>query len=136
MLQWRQFPHVAIEAEKRAGPIDRFPSRLSLAAAAVAFDHRPSTVNAVLHACANSSHRFSSTSSSPHGYTPLRLTILTVRDITDFPLVNYMYGGTLHPPHPSSKPFRYVQLFSIYLLLPSVRRVIYVHTHTHTCHRS
>jgi len=118
MLQWRQFPHVAIEAEKRAGPIDRFPSRLSLVAAAVAFDHRPSTVNAVLHACANPSHRFSSTSSSsPHGYTPLGLTVLTVRDIADFPLANYMYSGTLHTPHPSSKPFRYVQLFSIYLLL-------------------
>lgn len=64
--------------------------------------------------------------------SPLGLTVLTVRDIANFPLANYMYGGTLHPPHLSSKPFRYVQLFSIYLLLsilPASNLCTQAHTH-------
>lgn len=129
-VQWRHFPRVAIEAEKRAGPIDRFPLRLSPTVAA--FDHRRST-RWTQCACATPSHASSSSPSSLHGCAPLRL--MVYRRFSSHKVQTIILCTVQRIHHTPRRNHLDVRLF-FYLLtiVPSVRRVnnLCACTHTHT----
>lgn len=129
-IQWRHFPHVAIEAEKRAGPIDRFLSRLSLAAAA--FDHRRSKRRTQL--CTRARTR----PAPPLPRHRHHCTAVLLSDrwfIAFFPLAKYkMYTvhRLYHTPHYNRLNVRL--FFYLFTIVPPASNLCSCtqHTHTHT----